>query len=175
MECESIWFSAVAGKKKQFIPSGLFLPPGFQLKAPPTTTTDAVASESLLIIELHKWIEIQCLSPTRRSPSAPYQACGPSCSCSSPPGIASHSRSGRPWCCKCWRSPSPSAWPCSPPRVEAGTSAEKDGSSSAEPLRAVCLWRGLSCALLMQSFDLVLSVYMVMNALLLLEEAIFIY
>lgn len=37
-----------------------------------------------------------------------YQACGPSCSCSSPPGIGSRSRFCRLWGCKCWRSPSPS-------------------------------------------------------------------
>lgn len=67
--------------------------------------------------------------------SGSYPACGPSCSCSSPPGIVSRSRSGRPWCCKCWRSLSPSAWPCSPPTVEAGTSAEGEGDSSAETLQ----------------------------------------
>lgn len=55
-----------------------------------------------------------------------YQACGPSCSCSSPPGIGSRSRSCRLWGCKCWRSPSPSMWTCSLPMVEAGTSAEGD-------------------------------------------------
>lgn len=107
-----------------------------------------------------------------RHSSGPYQACGPSCSCSSPPGIVSHSRSGTPWCCKCWRSLSPLAWPCSPPTAEAGMSAERDGSNSAEPLRAFCLWNILACAPLMQPFDLVLSVYMVINVLLCLWEAI---
>lgn len=75
----------------------------------------------------------------------PYQAYGPFCSCSSPPGIASRSRSCRPWCCNCWRSPNPSAWPCSHPRAEAGTSAERDGGARAQPLRANCLLNIPSC------------------------------
>lgn len=58
--------------------------------------------------------------------SASYQAYGPSCSYSYPPGIAFHSRSGRLWCCKCWKSQSPSVWICSRPMVEAGTSAERE-------------------------------------------------
>lgn len=108
--------------------------------------------------------------PAMSRPSGPYRACGPSCSCSSPPGIASHSRSGTPWCCKCWRSLSPSAWPCSPPTAEAGTSAERDGSNSAEPLRAFRLWNILARVPLMQPFDLVLSACMVINVLLSLRS-----
>lgn len=75
----------------------------------------------------------------------PYQAYGPFCSCSSPPGIASRSRSCRPWCCNCWRSPNPSAWPCSHPRAEAGMSAERYGGARAQPLRANCLLNIPSC------------------------------
>lgn len=73
-----------------------------------------------------------------RATCSPYRACGPFCSCSSPPGIGSRSRSCRPWCCSCWRSLNPSAWPCSHPRAEAGTSAEKDGGARAGPLRSSC-------------------------------------
>lgn len=75
----------------------------------------------------------------------PYPACGPFGSCSSPPGIGSRSRSCRLWCCSCWRSLNPSAWPCSHPRVEAGMSAEKDGGARAEPLRASCLLNIFTC------------------------------
>lgn len=75
----------------------------------------------------------------------PYQAYGPFGSCSSPPGIASRSRSCRPWCCNCWKSRNPSAWPCSHPRAEAGTSAERDGGTRAQPLRANCLLNIPSC------------------------------
>lgn len=131
-QCENSWVFRFTGvckyliccsrRQKQFVSSRLFLSLQFPMKALPTTTDFAN-------VYTFKWRYKVLVS------SGSYPACGPSCSCSSQPGIVSHSRSGRLWCCKSWRSQSPSAWPCSPPTVEAGTSAEGERDSGAETLQ----------------------------------------
>lgn len=58
-----------------------------------------------------------------------YQACEPSCSCSSPAGTGFHSQCGTRWCCM-WRSiQSLWEWTCSLPKAVGGTEAERANST----------------------------------------------
>ena len=82
----------------------------FHLHRQHTTETDRSVPSVFWIAtcsrQKHHWQHGRCKTNSMlwlcESAKRAYRACAPSCSCSSPPGSASHSRCGTRWCCT-WR------------------------------------------------------------------------